>query len=303
MLALVGAPVVVHPLSAQQKAAAPHDVFESTARDAAKFGPEFKYDVVSIRANKADSPRFQGQFLPDGVTLRGTNFWWVFNLAYGAVPRYQLVGAPDWWLSDKYDVIAKTDAAVAEKLQALTPSEQKRAWAWMLQELLADRFRLKVHWETRQLPVYFLTVAEGRPKFKQVVPGTGRNRPPARSIGYDGPTSVKCRDLSMDRLAARVLGEQLGRPVIDRTGLTGHYDFDLHWTSNNNGAEQTDAPFAAGGAVRAASNDQPAFSAATPTGGTNLPKALEQQLGLKLEPGKGPVEVLVIDHVERPSEN
>jgi uncharacterized protein (TIGR03435 family) len=152
----------------------------------------------------------------------------------------------------------------------------------MEQSLLADRLKLKVHWETREMPVYQLVRAKGGPKLKETTD-------PAHASTTMGPT-VRAKAMPMHVLIDILEGasDVGGRVVIDKTGLAGLYDFSLKWAPM-----QTSA--APGGSDGIAST--PAAE------GPSLFTAIEEQLGLKLVATRGPVQVLVIDHIEQPSEN
>jgi uncharacterized protein (TIGR03435 family) len=182
----------------------------------------------------------------------------------------------------------------------------------MLQALLEERFKLKVHWETKEVPVYALTVAKGGPKlqpFKEgscyllditqlYAPTKAAPRPgqPCRNgnsrKGSNG--IVDWRGLSVDQFAKQVLIGVVDRPVIDRTGIAGKFSFHLEFAP-----DQATPHFLPGGALdtgQAGPSDEP-------VGGPSIFSAIQEQLGLKLVPAKGPRDFLVIDHVERPSEN
>jgi uncharacterized protein (TIGR03435 family) len=149
-----------------------------------------------------------------------------------------------------------------------------------MQKLLADRFKLLVHWETREMPVYELVVAKGGAKLPAT---TRKDENMSSSFGNGKPTGegLSAKDLAV--VLTQVLSQELGREVVDKTGLSGKYDFTLRWTQD--GVLGTDA----------ASN------------GADVPPsiftAVEEQLGLKLQPAKGPVQVLVVDDAEMPTEN
>lgn len=136
----------------------------------------------------------------------------------------------------------------------------------MLQTLLADRFRLVLHRETKQLPVYELIVAKGGPKLKE-------SAEDASTFLHTDAKSITAAKVAMP-MFVKLLSQQMGRSVLDKTGLSENYDFKLEWTPDE------------------ANGDGPSIFT-----------AIQEQLGLKLEPSKGPVEVLVIDHAEKPSEN
>jgi uncharacterized protein (TIGR03435 family) len=142
----------------------------------------------------------------------------------------------------------------------------------MLQSLLADRFQLRVHYESRIQPIYELVLAKGGFKLKPLPADHERG-------GMSGrPGEMILHGMSIADLARSLsMSNEAGRAVVDKTGLTGNYEIDLKWTPDD--------------------------QQGTPDAGSTLFTALEEQLGLKLEPAKGPVDTLVIDHVEKPSEN
>lgn len=312
VIAAIAAPVVFGLAAAQQDAAAP-SAAEQRAQEAALFGPDMKYDVVSIRTEKpvAEIPvpsswagpvTIQSPFLPDGLAFRNATVGLMFNyFAYPGIPSYLISGEPDWWKSERYDVLAKTNDAVAEKLQGLTPDQQRLAREWMLQELLANRFKLKVHWETRQLPRYVMTLAKGGLKLEEAPPNEvfrGHRAPDTGWILPEENGQEEGVSVTMAYLVRRY-APLLGRPVVDETGLTGHYDFKLSWDPSRD--ESGQAGDTSASASPAGAGNGPAFAASTPSGFPGLRKAIQQQLGLELRDEVGPVRVLVIDHVEKPT--
>jgi uncharacterized protein (TIGR03435 family) len=159
----------------------------------------------------------------------------------------------------------------------------------MLQALLAERCKMMTHRETKDLPVFSLVIAKNGPKLVEANPDEITSISTSRN-GASELITGKARSIAD---LARWLSVSLGCPVLDMTGLTGKYDFKLEWTPD-------DAPTqpSAGGA---ASNPPP--PASVDSSGPSLFTAIQEQLGLKLESGKGPVEIIVIDHIERPSGN
>jgi uncharacterized protein (TIGR03435 family) len=149
----------------------------------------------------------------------------------------------------------------------------------MLQAVLAERFQMKVHQEDREAPIYALIVAKNGSKLKEATEAgaDSLNVERGQIIGHS---------LSLQELAKGLTGGNTGRVVVDRTGLTGKYDFTLTWTPDQGAAP----PGPDGGATE----NVP---------GPSIFTAIQEQLGLKLEPAKGPVKTLVIDHIERPSAN
>ncbi|MDP9051940.1 MAG: TIGR03435 family protein, partial [Acidobacteriota bacterium] len=162
-------------------------------------------------------------------------------------------------------------------LHALPSDQARQQKKLMTQALLADRFQLKAHQETRELPVFNLVIAKGGPKFK----ASDKN---GTSID-SGNTRIHVQgsDNTID-LLVRALAQALGRVVVDKTGIDARYDLTLRWTPDN-----VPAPMLNG--------------APDPNPAPNIFTAIQEQLGLKLEPAKGAVPVLVIDRVEMPSEN
>jgi uncharacterized protein (TIGR03435 family) len=224
------------------------------------------------------------------------------------VQSFQVSG-PSWMNSEHFDVIAKVpDGATKEDAQV------------MLQNLLADRFKLKLHKESKQAPIYELVVAKSGIRMKEAsrtagAPAEGAGRPPEGPpprgkdgmlitprgrVGIQAMRNGRMRlqgdSLTMARLT-EILGMTLGRPVVDRTGLTGAYDVALDFSPEGMGPGPKAA--LAGGGVN------PAEGASDPSdSGPTIFTALQEQLGLKLESRKAAVDVLVVDSVEKtPTEN
>ena len=242
------------------------------------------FDVISVKPNKT-SIGSHGLIITEFTTdgFRGTNVpvHTLLLQAYG-LHEGESFGEPAWANSEVFDIEAKVagpDVAAFSKLD----SDQLQA---MLRQILAERFGLVAHRETRELPVYALSVAKGGPKLKESVidPSVSAN---ARRGG-----GVR---MSMGMIAAHectipyflsMLSRQLGRSIIDRTGLAGNYDFTLRWSPDN-------------GATTSSNDSAGTQADALPS----IFSAVQEQLGLKLESTKAPASVLVIDHLERPSQN
>jgi uncharacterized protein (TIGR03435 family) len=219
------------------------------------------------------------QMLPGGrISMSGVTVRNLIQQGYG-VRDFQIVGGPSWLGSERYDITAKPEGAATRDQVKL-----------MIQALLADRFKLQFHRETKELPTYALVVAKGGPKFheSEVVP-EGSDKPRGTRMSRErGRFSLQSAPVAA---LANQLGEALGRSVIDKTGLTGNYDFNLEWTPDE-GSERR--------MMRAPGSESPAAADAA---GPSIFTALQDQLGLKLESTKGPVEILVIERLEKPSEN
>ena len=201
-----------------------------------------------------------------------------------------LSGGPAWLSADRFDLQAKVDDATVPKLHALGDDERVDYMKSMLRSLLAERFNLKVSREVRDLPVYALVVAKRGPN---LVSSTA----PDKKQGNHVMTSrglIECTGMPIP-LLADALSHELHRKVIDKTGLGGKYDFKLRWTPDQSSVAAPTRPEGSG-----PETDSPAPPDAS---GPSLFTALQEQLGLKLESTKGPVDVIVIDHIEKPSEN
>jgi uncharacterized protein (TIGR03435 family) len=249
--------------------------------------PRPEFEVASIKLNKsADSrvmviPATGGRFTATNIPLQ-----YLVTAAYRIQKDYQLSGAPPWLPSERYDIEAKAEG---------DPSFD--AMLVMLQTLFEDRLQLKFHRVTKELPVYALVVS----KPGKLHQSEGNCAPPHEALPPREPVKLAaapCRfmilpgRLGSQNAAMKQLTDALSRLtdriVLDKTNLTGEYDINLEFTGDQG---EFQAPAAAG---------------LTPTPDANRPSlftALQEQLGLKLESQKGPVEMIVIDHIERPSEN
>lgn len=256
------------------------------------------FEVASIKINTTPPAvseiRFPG---PSGEFTASISTKMLMVLAYN-VKDFQISGAPSWTAAQVYDIDAKEDSPTAAKL-AQVPAEKRVAQVrLMLQSLLADRFHLEIHHTTTDVPMFSLVVSKagklpeshgdcepghGAPAPSPAQPGQwpapscmGRNLP-GHIAGLDMPISMLASDLS----------SLLGETVNDKTGLTANYNVTLNWTPD------TDQPRLPPGAP---------FPQPDPNG-PSLQGALEDQLGLKLVSTKGPVDTLVIDHIEEPTPN
>lgn len=232
------------------------------------------FDVVSIRPHKQtiDGSSWASP-TPNGYEARNASVRRLLERAYDVRCRDQLAGLPDWAepSGGTFDIEARMDGDALVDFQKLSSDRQQAQAALMLQSLLADRFKLKVHHETRVISVYALMVAKSGFKLKQ-------SEAPENLYGMmEGRNSIYIRGGPIGARFIAGLSDKTGRIVIDKTGLTGSYDIDFKWTP--------DEDIAAG------------------VSGPSLFTALEEQLGLKLVPAKAPLDVLVIDHIEKPSEN
>jgi uncharacterized protein (TIGR03435 family) len=216
---------------------------------------------------------------------------------------------PSWAQSQKFTI-----RAVGPPNMPKLPNQQMAHLSHqMMQSLLADRFGLRVHRTTKQLPVYELIVAKGGPKIKPMnkadFVAAGRPYDPEISMLHWMPGLPQEHMTALGAAISQLtlaLTRDLGRTVVDKTALTGRYDFELTWTSSPGELGSLPGAPGFGGGARADGNGQSTLGASTSvidSSGPSIFTAIREQLGLKLESTKGPVEVLVIDHVERPSEN
>jgi uncharacterized protein (TIGR03435 family) len=227
--------------------------------------PAFEVSTIKPAATSSDGHTHinyppNDNFSATNITLLALMQW-----AY-SMPEKQILEGPSWLGSARFDIQAKSD--IGEQIKSLRSDQVNEVKRRMVQALLADRFQLKLHSETRTLPAYDLVLAKGGSK---LLPSSSNGK----SIGT-GRTHFNGQDLDTTSIAEE-LSKISGRVVVDKTGLTGRYDFKLLWAADDAVAGDTDAPA--------------------------LFTAIQEQLGLKLEPAKEPVPVLVIDHVEQPTPN
>ena len=288
VLSVIGLAVVALPI-AIGLAHAPQLLAQSHADEAAATLP--KFEVSTVKPSKAEDGRSGIRFNPDGISMSGVSLEFLLRMAFG-VENDRLLAIPGWAKSDRYDIDAKVDAADAPKMASLDFDQRKS----MFLPLLIDRFNLKYHHETRELPVYELVIAKGGPKLKvakaEEIPSSGG--PSHRFKMAMGNGAIESKGTSIDSLI-QALSPQVGRTIIDKTGLTGNYDYNLKWTPDNSPPPMAGGP--EGGPPRGDAGSAPDAV------GPSLFTAIQEQLGLKLEPQKGPVDVIVIDHIDPPSPN
>jgi uncharacterized protein (TIGR03435 family) len=240
---------------------------------AADADPSF--EVATIKPSKPDDQR-------KAFVVRGNEFHiinqpltQIISFAY-SVQAKQVIGLPDWGDSDKFDIDGKPDGEGAPN---------GKQWKIMIQKLLADRFKLTFHKDKKELSVYVLSVSKTGAKMTKN--DSAPNGLPA--LFFQGLGKLNVRNALMTDFAGLMQSAVLDRPVLDETALTGRFDFSLNWTPD-------DSQFAGMGARV----PPPTDSADAPP---NLYTAIQEQIGLKLEATKAPADVMVIDHVEKPSAN
>lgn len=268
LLGFASLPVAVPNLLAQQSS---HPAATASALPA--------YDVIAIHENKSGANMATVTWGDDAFVAENTTLTLLLLNAYEIRPDL-ISGLPAWANSVHFNVNAKISDADAGAIKKLSP-EQGRA---MIAELLKERFNLSAHIEPRTLPVYNLVVAKGGPKLKEndtppaSLDEAGTSSGPHPENIWMSTTGITAVAVPISALAAN-LANHFQRSVIDKTGLTNRYDIHLKWRSDEQERAGIDA-------------DAP-----------DIFTALKEQLGLKLVPSKGPVDTLVIDHVEMPTEN
>jgi len=255
---------------------------------AAQIPPAQKpsFTVVSVKANKSGNRISLPTASPGGRFL-ATNAWLpsLLQFAYrprnGLLMRNQIVGGPSWMDTDRFDIEANAEADAG-----VIPTEEMQL---MVRSLLEDRFQLKAHFENRELPIYELVVAKNAPKIKLAEDQNPVTPVTTRQIAMPGPGGIA---LTISNTAitlsdfATLLQQYAGRPIVDKTSLRGLFDVKLQFSVDVGGP-----------------------SVGTQLGlppdpsGPSIFTAVQEQLGLRLERARGPVEVLVIDSVQKPTEN
>jgi len=258
---------------------------QSSAAKSTALSANPVFDVASIHPNNSDhtarthiySYADHGHFVAINATVMQ-----LLQYAY-ILPESRILDAPAWTKFAKYDIEGKSDPGFAEKLAALPYSEAKAQLLKMVQTLLTDRFHLAAHLESRELPVYDLVVSKGGAKFASVKDeGTTID-----SGTHSGSTTITIKSSSHATAdLAEMLARFTGRVVLDKTGLEGNYTISLK--------------FAADDARSGLPNTE---TVSAPDAGPSVFTALKEQLGLELKSSKAAVDVLVIDHIDLPTEN
>ena len=250
--------------------------------------------VPTTPSQETNAPVFEVETIkPSSPKSQGTSFWinddgivatnmpltvllqFAYNLSSGSVD--QIIDGPQWVDSTRFDINAKEDPQLAKRISKMPQAEELATLRQMAQGLLAERFRLKVHHETRDLRVVALTIAKGGSKLAETKPDSNNGSRMRMSKGKIEGHGATMKML-VDSLSPKP--EIGGRLMVDDTGLSGKYDFELTWLQEDFAAhDENDA------------------------GGPSLFAALQEQLGLKVETKKSPVDCIVIDHVEMPSKN
>jgi uncharacterized protein (TIGR03435 family) len=224
-------------------------------------GPRF--EVASIRPSKADPQSGSGIWTGHGrIDAQNVTLKRCIMGAWGVGP-HEISGGPDWLNSDRFEILAKSDR----------PTDEDPELMRMLQSLLADRFKLALHRETKVMHAFVLEVAKNGPKLEKAPPGESATNTSSGTTAK----SIVVRCTGMDGFA-RVLAREMDLPVVNHTGLEGIFSFRLQWAPED--ARTSDA-----------------------ASGPSIFTAIREQLGLRLRAEKAPVEILVIDRAEKPSPN
>jgi uncharacterized protein (TIGR03435 family) len=249
-----------------------------------------KFEVASIRPSNSADRRRLFNIEPGGrLTVANFPLKRLIEIAYG-IKDFQISGGPGWIGSDFFDIVAKAESSITSRNQIQQ----------LLQSLLAERFQLVVRRDTKEMPVYALVADKNGPKFKEAHesdPSIADLKDPPGVTGRPRFTIVRRGRLTAQGVDMKSLADDLanflGRVVVDKTALTSSYDVKLEWQPDENQV----AMFQTMGVPEG-------FGAPSPD--EHLPPifaALQEQLGLKLESQKGPVEIFTIERIERPSEN
>jgi uncharacterized protein (TIGR03435 family) len=257
--------------------------------DTVPYKPTLTFDVASVRETQQpeDSPGWRVhltnpphacEFEANGILPKV-----LIQYAYGFGP-FQIANGPDWLMSSFYNVRATCDHSVDEQLAKLSDADARLEKQHMMQQLLAERFGLKMHWETRQAQAFAMTQAKGGAKLQAVdtpVPTQHDATPDTPGADVQSTASSQGRVLVASRISSKgiagLFATMLNMPVLDQTGLPGIYNLTLRYNRVSDANESDSYP--------------------------TLFTAMREELGLRLEPAKGDVQFLVIDHMERPSAN
>jgi uncharacterized protein (TIGR03435 family) len=239
------------------------------------FAQDAAFDVATIRPHDPARPGFGMQIVGRRFNSVGAPLSHLIAFAYALHPR-QIAGAPGWVETEKFDIVAE--------VTGVENQANGQAMIERVQKLLADRFGLRFHREKKQMPAYIVTVAKGGARFLNSAGGSAVNP----TYGFTGRGSMTVNNATIANFAGWMQRYVLDRPVVDRTGIPGKYTFKLNWKADEFQFRDI-----------AGALPSPADEADRP----DLYTAMQQQLGLKLESAKETVDVLVIDRVEKPTDN
>jgi uncharacterized protein (TIGR03435 family) len=234
------------------------------------------FEVASIKPNNSQSGSSSSGYRPGGLYIATNVSLKSLIMESYRIHDFQLLGGPNWLATDRFDVQARAEAgAIADVAEPFDPTRPTRLLL-MVQSMLEDRFRLKIRRETRELPLYVLVIGSGGPKMTAAA--GDKNEGIGTNCCKDGIAELNAKGVPMTHFAA-TLSQQLGRVVVDKTGLKGSFDIKLRWTPDQVTLNTRDVS------------------------GPSIFAAVQEQLGLRLESAKGPVDVIVVESAEKPAEN
>jgi len=236
------------------------------------------YDVVTVKPHKPGDGSVSIDIDDDIYSASNVSLKMLIRYAYDLKTEDQITGLEGWANSNRYDIQAKIDAETMAAMKGLKDEQRGKIEQRMMQAMLAERFHLTLHHETKELPIYALVVTKSGAKLKSATEEEAKNDSMSSNNQHLTATGV-----DMERLS-EYLSQRLHRMVQDRTGLTAKYDFTLEWAPDE----------AAGEASAAAAGASPLPSLMT---------AVEEQLGLRLETAKGPVDLVVVERADLPTVN
>jgi uncharacterized protein (TIGR03435 family) len=240
--------------------------FANPPRSRAQSAESPAFEVASVKPASPDALGVMMRFMPGGgLRIVNASLKDIISIAFD-VDRRQITGGPDWINSERFDIVATSPQR----------SDDEKLIRQRIQTLLSERFHLSAHREDRELPVFNLVSAKSGHKLQPSNEDDGVSRNRGKVIGNGATTMI----------LASVLTTILGRPVLDQTGLTERYKFQLEWTEES-------GPIEKGGIVSIPSDANP------DSPGPSIFSAIQEQLGLKLESARGPVKFIVIDRVEK----
>jgi uncharacterized protein (TIGR03435 family) len=252
----------------------------------------FEYEVSSIKPHKNDGNN--GSMVnstPDGyratnVTMQNT----VLNAYYTGL-KTEITGGPGWMKDERYDIEAKFVPEVGDAIKKLNRDDRGFVQRYMMQQILKERMNFVAHVDTKEVPAYDLVVGKNGPKIKAADPNAKDNGTMMMRSNQE-KTTITAKGMELSNLAANLSGSA-GRPVFDKTGLKGTYDITLEYVRDSNMSATVPGEGPSGSGV---------VSPSDPSGPSIL-AAVEDQLGLKLVPSRGPMQIVVIERLDRPDAN
>lgn len=267
-IAAIALPVVFGVLHALPIPPLPQRFFPAQSRGG-------QLDAIYVQPNKDGTPGLNFAYTPSSLLATNATLTMLISKAYG-VKDFQVSGGPSWIYSERYDVTAQfTKLEGDDGIHLPPPIQLMNHHNLQLQSILADRFKLAIHRKTKPAPIYELVLSASGPNFHEAAPGDDSGpKGPASGLGLRGPGEIVGQGAPM-ALLVDWLSIQLGRKVVDKTMLTGNYDFTLHFQAGDPGSSESKSA---------------AILAAVP-----------RDLGLHLNPQVGPVEAIIVDHAEQVS--